>query len=225
MTRHTRPPHAPASVENSLTRWLHRTLPQDLQLFLREKGYTRSLLNGLGAAAAALLVLSRPSVLKTFHLIRRDVSEIAYGSMPSETVQMMNIAYETERAPSNTCLLFVHGGAWGSGDPWLYAICAHNFAKALNCDLCFNVRYPLYPEANILQQRDSIIKALSFLRTLHPHHRLILAGHSSGSNICALAMLENPSLVNALILWNGVYDIHKHYLWEASRGKDDDFHS
>ncbi len=54
----------------------------------------------------------------------------------------------------------------------------------------------------------------------------MLVGHSSGANICALALLEfasavTPKAVPKVDLFfglAGVYDIDKHYLFEANRG-------
>lgn len=218
MPRPLRPHLLKPPAEDSLTRWLHRTLPEELQLRMREEGFTKSLLNGLGAVGAAMLLVYQPSLLSTYNQIQQQSTEIKYGFHSAETLYQSKISYHPDRSDSNMCLFFVHGGAWGSGDPWMYAICAYNLAKALDCDFCFNIRYPLYPDANILEQKESVSRAISFLRNLYPRHEFIVAGHSSGANLCALSMLDNHYHVSTLLLFNGVYDIHKHYLWEASRG-------
>ena len=55
-------------------------------------------------------------------------------------------------------------------------------------------------------------------------NKLVLCGHSSGANVCALALLEHAingtsvCLVDAFIALSGVFDIAKHYRWERSRG-------
>ena len=48
-----------------------------------------------------------------------------------------------------------------------------------------------------------------------------LVGHSSGANICALAVLHAATscqrLVHSFVGFNGVYDIGKHFLFESTR--------
>ena len=51
---------------------------------------------------------------------------------------------------------------------------------------------------------------------------LVLSGHSSGANICTLAVLKSLEghfhLADALINLSGVFHLYKHYLWEKARG-------
>ena len=72
------------------------------------------------------------------------------------------------------------------------------------------VEYPVYPLSNILEQRNCVCRAMRMIRSMElaalfvspsqshvlsrlpmipAPKRLILSGHSSGANICALALL------------------------------------
>jgi len=60
------------------------------------------------------------------------------------------------------------------------------------------------------------------LGTVNNKKPIILCGHSSGSNICALALIECfqknfPSHVDLFIGLSGVYDIEQHYEFESNR--------
>ena len=129
-------------------------------------------------------------------------------------------------------LIFVHGGAWGSGKPWMYRLVAEGIAKRIRpCTKVILLGYPLFPKTYIDDQVLCCRKALLYI---HGHRRelgidvndkVILCGHSSGANVCALSICGDDShnfykndLCHGLLLMSGVFDIEKHYSWEASRG-------
>lgn len=161
-------------------------------------------------------------------------------------------------------LVFVHGGAWGSGRTWQYTIIARNLGKLINASHVVLVSYPYYPDATILEQRDSVLASIYHIQTSpqlkealalptnssineqdssevgSKYRPLVLAGHSSGANIIALALfhhfheidhphnssnnniddalLHKDKFVDMFIGLSGVYDIEKHYLYESCRG-------
>jgi acetyl esterase/lipase len=102
------------------------------------------------------------------------------------------------------------------------------------------VEYPVYPLSNILEQRNCVCRAMRMIRSIDlaslfaapiqmsthiptsASKRLILSGHSSGANICALALLracgDGYMLCDAFVSLSGVFDICKHYEFERSRG-------
>jgi acetyl esterase/lipase len=111
------------------------------------------------------------------------------------------------------------------------------------------VGYPTYPLSTILQQRDFVTAALRYIQSntevtrilsqnnttadsARSAHNIVLCGHSSGANICALSLLDNiptstdSSTISPFTALNvhtfiglaGVYDIGKHYLFESNRG-------
>jgi acetyl esterase/lipase len=127
-----------------------------------------------------------------------------------------------------TVMVFVHGGAWGSGQPWHYRIMVDKLAQCVDADAGVVVQYPVFPHATIAEQATSVYDAVGFLRAnavalrLPPRFRVVLAGHSSGANISALAILrgveEGQEVADGFVGLAGVYDVEKHYLFEATRG-------
>ena len=132
-------------------------------------------------------------------------------------------------------LLFVHGGAWGSGKPWMYRLVAEGIANRMRpCSKIILLGYPLFPKTFIDDQVLCCRKALLYI---HGHRnelgigineKIVLCGHSSGANVCALSVCSESDsndnnhfsnhLCHSLLLMSGVFDIEKHYSWEASRG-------
>lgn len=164
-------------------------------------------------------------------------------------------------------LVYVHGGAWGSGKLWMYRLIAYGLAQQVHANTVILIKYKVYPHAYIEDQVTSVINAIDYIKSnessIHANddgtsssaaaattgnRSYILSGHSSGSNICTLAILRAANnvesilplsssaavtaasttvtavasvtnkLVDAFIGLSGVYDIHKHYLYESSRG-------
>jgi acetyl esterase/lipase len=190
---------------------------------LRDNGFRTINDNAVVALAFGLLV-TRPHKAAEFvrlGLIRRCVK---YGETKNHLMHIFPIK-DTE----GPVLVFVHGGAWGSGRPWMYRLVASGIAHVLDARAFVVVQYPVYPDATILKQADSILSALCRLRVggqdfFPSTSKLVLCGHSSGANISALALLKHAlsgactPLVDSFISLAGVFDIAKHYQWEASRG-------
>jgi acetyl esterase/lipase len=163
-------------------------------------------------------------------------------------------AVSTEQFSSRT-LVFVHGGAWGCGRSWHYRMVANGLGVKLGVTSVVVVGYPTYPLSSILGESECVAEAVKFIQnndqvrqliTGDPastmwdasKHSIVLSGHSSGANICALALLNNVDAtpaegnsgtgsnvirttalnVDTFISLAGVFDIGKHYLFESNRG-------
>jgi acetyl esterase/lipase len=68
-------------------------------------------------------------------------------------------------------LVFVHGGAWGSGLPWMYRLVAKPFLEDLSMAVAI-VGYRSYPDAHAEGQVKDVEQALSHLKTLYNFHPL-----------------------------------------------------
>lgn len=73
------------------------------------------------------------------------------------------------------------------------------------------------------QQVDDVRLAMTYLRYHYPQQRIVVVAHSSGAHIttCALlhAALEGEErLADGVVLSSGVYDLERHFLYEARRG-------
>ena len=146
-------------------------------------------------------------------------------TIPATTIPVAATGAQTG---SGAVLVLVHGGAWGSGKPWMYRLMALGMAKCLKASSCIVVQYPLYPECVISGQADSVYEAMRYIKWnekklgLPEGSKIILAGHSSGANICALALLKssanNEKIADCFIGMSGVYNIENHYNYEKIRG-------
>jgi acetyl esterase/lipase len=191
---------------------------------------------------------------KTLDKPSSHVLEVIDLSVENTTV---HLPIDTERVlerPVRPVLVFVHGGAWGSGRTWQYTLMARNFGRFLNASHVVLVGYPYYPAASVSEQRDSVLAAIYHIHQSEEmksvlaengsaisspvgslYRPLILSGHSSGANICALALFHHfhedgqlfdsrrfltadRAFVDQFIALSGVYDIEKHYEFESMRG-------
>ena len=107
--------------------------------------------------------------------------------------------------------IFKHGGAWGSGTPWMYRLVAKPFLDA-NMAVAI-VGYRTYPDGNIQDQVDDLEAASKEIFLKYPHLcqppttcteperkkwvGTSLVGHSSGAHV---AMLK---IVQRIECWSG----------------------
>ncbi len=164
-----------------------------------------------------------------------------------------NVTEDSMVKPVRPVLMFVHGGAWGSGRTWHYTIIARNLGRSINASHVILVSYPYYPNSTILEQRDSVLASIYHIQNSldmkeslemdssqyfgdevgSKYRPLVLAGHSSGANIIALALYHHfhesassveqgdpkkEKFIDMFLGLSGVYDIEKHYQYESKRG-------
>jgi acetyl esterase/lipase len=226
------------------TRWLFSLIPLHIQHRLREWGFVRLLNDGAAMFFGPLLTLIKPSIA---------YMTITWGFRPpilklsqSKSSPYLEVHKLRSKSPTNNSfiriLLFVHGGAWGSGQLWQYRAAALAYGRELDVNEVMLLKYDYYPRAMILQQRDDVLSALSTISNRYSKVegdeedqrerdvQIILCGHSSGANIGALALCSlldttsistsTPLSKNTKIIFvglAGVYDLVKHYDFEARR--------
>lgn len=109
-----------------------------------------------------------------------------------------------------------------SGFPAIYRLIAGPFLNE-NIDVSF-LGYRTYPTGNVPDQAADIVTSVSKLKQeglIDSKTEITLTGHSSGSHIAAMALLENPEFrqrIDSFVAMSGVYDVPKHYLHERTRG-------
>lgn len=133
--------------------------------------------------------------------------------------------------------LFVHGGTWSSGCAWHYAPMARRLAE--HGVVVAVADYRLYPNATMEDMTQDVLCAMRWTVETAPKigadpERVAVVGHSAGAHLVAKALLlwdeetkamkdrtkqqqmeaKRPSLFVGLA---GVYDIQKHYEYEAER--------
>ena len=119
------------------------------------------------------------------------------------------------------CLVYVHGGSWGGGDPRrVFRTVVHHFAA--RGWVVVTIRYPLSPRATFPDHVVGVNRALHWVKTsgaerfgLDPD-RVALAGGSAGAHLASLAVLSHgdhqsgfesadTSVMAAVVLY-GIYD-------------------
>nr|XP_046243990.1 probable isoprenylcysteine alpha-carbonyl methylesterase ICMEL2 isoform X2 [Scatophagus argus] len=136
-------------------------------------------------------------------------------------------------------VVFIYGGAWGSGERSIYCLLARQMAEELSATvICPD--YCTYPKGNVLGMVQDIADCLVWAQESGPKFNfdkgnIVLMGHSAGAHLCALTTLflidEREELfieaskqrditlaIRGVIGLSGVYDIMDHYEHERKRG-------
>ncbi|XP_047446894.1 probable isoprenylcysteine alpha-carbonyl methylesterase ICME [Mugil cephalus] len=136
-------------------------------------------------------------------------------------------------------VVFIYGGAWGSGDRSIYCLLARQMAKELHVTVvCPD--YCIYPKGNVLGMVQDIADCLIWARESaqkfnFDRDNIVLVGHSAGAHLCALTMLflvdareelfiesrkqqDIMRSIRGMIGLSGVYNIMDHYEHEQKRG-------
>ena len=159
----------------------------------------------------------------------------SYGDLPEQCLDVFVPRQTTPSsargAPPRPVLVFVHGGAWGSGRKLFYRpLCA---ALATQCDaVVVSVGYRVWSRgsarAHCSMQCDDVRLATQWA-SLNASAlggdaaRIYLCGHSSGAHICALSALASPiaesqSRVAGLIALAAPMSPPDHFEFERARG-------
>ena len=243
MPRRLPHPHLPAGPElgDRITRALGSTLTLETQNALRDGGGFRRIVDGLVTMSVPSLAVTNPLAAKTFMKLTRKMITIRYGKHEMQKVELF-----MPRDSNSQCsglLFFVHGGAWGSGKPWMYRLVAPPFLE-LNMAVAI-VGYRTYPTADVRGQVEDLERAAA---TLYRERKglfqerskgkcdVCLMGHSSGAHISLLMLVDrikrrhmNPKYSHraddfdftSYIGLSGPYDIGHHFDYEAGRGVEE----
>ena len=206
-------------------------IPVRVQRWIRDSGLGRSIADFSVLLLAAPLALSQPCLILRFISSYRWRKSFKYGENKKEKIEVFHLDNDYNDESTTNVIIFVHGGAWGSGHPWMYRLMVLGMAKCFNAKSAILVEYPVFPDSFIIQQAEAICRACVYIQSngkelgtwsegIDPNS-YYLVGHSSGANLCALALLramrENIHLTDHFIGLNGVYDIGKHYEFEKGR--------
>jgi acetyl esterase/lipase len=201
-------------------------VPVSVQHYARDQGIARFIMDTSVTFGVIPLVASDPPQLSRFIAAGNDMKSFRYGQLKEQNLQVYTSDISSTTAPS--VLILVHGGAWGSGKPWMYRLMAIGMMKTMNASAAIVIQYPVYPTHRIPAQAESIYEAIKYIRReeiflgLPKEATYAFAGHSSGANVCALALIKcmerEEKLIDCFLSLNGVYDIRKHYSFEKSRG-------
>ena len=206
-----RPSGLPDAPEDPVTRVLHKYIPIHLQHGLRDSGTLRNIMDNSAIFLAGGLGLTHPSAIGKYVELGQCLEVYSYGNVEEKRLHIYryNQLHQKRTSSSSsssgsssassssaTVMIFVHGGAWGSGKPWQYRLMVEKLSQCVGAAYGVVIEYPVYPKFRIFEQADSIYEAMRYMRSnasllkLPPHAQFILGGHSSGANICALAITK-----------------------------------
>jgi acetyl esterase/lipase len=142
-------------------------------------------------------------------------------------------------------IVFVHGGAWGSGEAWMYRLVAAPFLTSLDdCAGVIICSYRVYPDGTINDQVNDLNAAIRLLLKRRKHDKITLMGHSSGAHVALLWLVQYRlggrrsddiinnndtngrdgsifDVVDSFVGLSGPYDIAHHFDYEAGRGVEE----
>ncbi|MGH8925000.1 MAG: alpha/beta hydrolase [Acidimicrobiia bacterium] len=149
--------------------------------------------------------------------------------LPAGVVRESDIPYaagltlDIYRGPRSTgkCLVYLHGGSWGGGDPRrqfrpvIHHLVAQGWVVAA-------IRYPLSPLATFPEHLTGALRVFDWISAEGSAHgidpdRVAIAGGSAGAHLASLAALGGRRSIKAAVCLYGVYDFlnrHRHrYDW------------
>lgn len=221
---------------------------ESLDNFLRDSGLLRSFMDFFVTIGVPALAIDNPEIVPRFLRLTQECTRIPYGEEEHWTqafdtyrdrMQAIDMFMPENEKPRGL-LFFVHGGAWGSGLPWMYRLLAHPFLqKGMAVAV---VGYRTFPDGDMNDQVEDLEMAAEKLTELYPElctkesdYGVCVMGHSSGAHI-AMSMLANrlqqklrpqqqPTdeearmmRIDSFIGLSAPYEISSHYDFETGRG-------
>ncbi|XP_041364551.1 probable isoprenylcysteine alpha-carbonyl methylesterase ICME [Gigantopelta aegis] len=91
-------------------------------------------------------------------------------------------------------VIFVYGGAWGSGDKHVYCLLCSQLSHRLGAVVCCP-NYSLYPQGYVDDMIQDVVDCISWTYENIESYggdkdKIILIGHSAGAHLCAMSILE-----------------------------------
>ena len=225
-------PHLPSKTDQQSTRFLGTLIPRKGLHYLRDSGGFRAIVDGIVTATIPSLAIVKPSAAIRFLALTYRCQHCNYGTHSNQVIDMFHPHHGTPKG----LVFFVHGGAWGSGRPWMYRLAALPF---LNIGLAVAVvGYRVYPDANVPGQvADLELAAHEIERRYSQMYQAtefgtIVIGHSSGAHIALMMIVQRayrikqgnnhiPMPCSTFIGISGPYDISHHFDFEAARGVEE----
>ena len=214
----SRPSMGPLQLSDSLTRLLGTVLSLETQNRFRDTGGFRSVSDGLVTATIPIAASVNPSALLSFSKLTMSKRRLVYGT-DDETLQFIDVFFPPPSSSSSSSstqgqsprgmVIFVHGGAWGSGKPWFYRLVALTFLRVGFAVAI--IGYRVYPVGDVNVQVHDIGLAFDKLCVEYPDlmskgchihgndtnrnmgdnfQGTVLVGHSSGAHISLLWIVD-----------------------------------
>ncbi|WP_018899471.1 alpha/beta hydrolase [Rhizobium sp. 2MFCol3.1] len=137
------------------------------------------------------------------------IADIAYGTGPSETVDLFFPAGHREGLPVH---IFIHGGYWRMWSKREYSYVARPITDAGG--IAVIVDYSLMPDVRMEVLVDQVFRAKAWVRDHISEHggdpaSITISGHSAGAHLASHLIYLSPpgtEIIGALLL-GGLYDL------------------
>ena len=232
------PPRALDGEEQAWPRDLTRHVIRGIGLAVREAQGSGGARAGVIAAARIAKLVANELVFFPLTMLPFAVRTTRYRAASVELVESPNLEIytasdETARR-DGPLVLFVHGGSWGQGSPWQYALLARRLLDEAGASRVAIARYRLFPAGDVDDMLADVEAALAWCEEQQraaaadqpdaPRLRVVLAAQSAGAHLCALllarrgwAAAEGTWQPDRLVMLSGVYDIALHFAHERTR--------
>ena len=172
-------------LERRLTNALSWCIPVQVQRYLRR--HYATVLDGPPALGLRLMAVVQPAELAAGR-------EVRYGPGSQHRLDVYDVPAGAAVAPdggASPVVMFVHGGAWSSGNKDLYRLVGLRMARSgcVCCVLGYRLMKP-GEDCTVSEQMDDVARAVRWARGHFGGRRLVLAGHSSGAHVLMLAALH-----------------------------------
>ena len=221
--------------------WLDKRISVPTWNKLRDDGWFRLIADTMVLLGIPVMAMTSPRATLQFISLSRQMQQIPYGNHAMQHIDF----YTNNDAPNSSkddnndddeLLVFIHGGAWGSGMPWMYRLVAQGFPDHTNVAV---VGYRTYPDASVQGQVQDLTMALAKLQSLYATggKQFTIVGHSSGAHIALIHVIQEATKClltttttttdqsqppyHTFIGISGPYDIVHHYDYEAARGVEE----
>lgn len=202
------------------TLWLDKNISVLTWNNLRDNGTFRSVADSLVLLGVPAMAVTSPRAALQFIALSRQVQRISYGPNAMHVIDLFT------RPNSKQLVVFVHGGAWGSGTPWMYRLVAQGFTENVAV-----IGYRTYPDADVPGQVQDLSLALQKLQTIFSAiTQFTIIGHSSGAHIGLIHVIQEAKKsmedlsqppYHTFVGLSGPYDLAHHYDFEAARGVEE----
>jgi len=126
----------------------------------------------------------------------RLLKEFRYGENDNslDLYFPMGIPSTVSAAELRPIVMFLYGGAWGSGDKAMYALLCSQLADQLGV-LVVCPNYSTYPRGYVDDMVNDVVDCLHWLQINAESYggdkdHVMLVGHSAGAHLCLMAVLE-----------------------------------
>eukprot|EP00752_Nemacystus_decipiens_P010065 g8969.t1 len=233
----------PGSVKT--TRLLHRFLPISAQRSFRD-GAFRTFSDYGVAVGAGVSAVFRPKLASRFLAVGRQREDYRYGPHPRQIIEVVHPTRESVETKARArerggekpkLVVFVHGGAWGSGCTWMYRLLVDRLTRSnhppLGSYTVASVGYRVYPDADTSGQVHDLAEAMRWISGnvgtigFDCSPDVYLMGHSSGAHISLLYLIrhaeqQEAAAVAAAAAAAAIEDKHNNLLTGSLESRGDD---